>query len=117
MLFFGLLAFLKSFPVIKENELVIGMIFNGLLSIGLLGSPHIFWLTLCLKPMNESQTFITILVLIAFAISSWYFGFIPGGSRPSWGGEPHWEVPAAFIMEWGLACIAYVFFSFFNRES
>ena len=70
------------------------------------------------KPMSRAfQGIIATFVAIAFALLSVYFGFFPGSSRPSWGGQAHWEVPAALLLEWAFALIAFLPFRLARSRS
>ena len=114
-LLFGLLASLKFLIIVRENGL--SAIFSAVMYMALFGSPQIFWLFQYPKPICQSQTVISICVLVAFVMSSLYFGYFPGSGRPSWGGEPHWEVPAAFVVEWATTGVAYLLFWLFRSKA
>lgn len=113
-LLFGLLALLKAWVIVHESGSA--AIVAALMYMALFGSPQIFWAVQSWKPMEPLQAVIAYVVVVLFVASSWYFGFVPGSSRPSWGGEPHWEVPAAFIVEWAAAVVVFVPFWFARRR-
>lgn len=70
------------------------------------GSPQLIWLWLLRKPLLScSQARTALFIVIAFLCTSLYFGSFPGTNPPSWGGEGHFEVPAAFLLEWLISLV------------
>ena len=108
---FGLIASIKFFLIFREsrvNEDLLALFPVALMYTAMFGSPQIFWLLKTRKTMERPQLKIAILVLFLFIISAVYFRFIPGMNRPSWGGEGHWEVVAAFLSEWLITIIFFI---------
>lgn len=107
---FGCLVVLKFYSAIP-GSLSSGMdkILPALMYAALFGSPQLFWLAKCTKPLSgSSQAKVAALLVIAFTLLSVYFGSFPGTRPPSWAGEAHFEVPAALLAEWLVALVAVV---------
>jgi hypothetical protein len=110
---FALLASFKFISIILEKQAFgSAAILPALMFMFMFGSPQIVWLFKCAKTeLTEKQLNLAIVVAALFAGTALNFGYFPGISRPSFGGEYHLEVPAAFIVEWLIAGISLVIFS------
>ena len=90
------LASFKFFAAMSDNAFVPAAI----MFVAIFGAPQLIWLWfLYMRPINHGQTRVVILTLGAFLLSSIFFGYFPGVSRPTWGREGHFEVPAALFLE------------------
>jgi hypothetical protein len=82
------------------------------------GSPQLFWLAQCrTRLLGGAQVVIALIVVVAFTVVALEFGFWPGSAPPRWGGEAHFEVPFAFVLEWLIALLAIVPFRGLARRS
>ena len=89
-------ASFKFFTAISENEFVPAAI----MFTAMFGAPQLIWLWfLRTHPLNDGQIRSAVFTLAAFLFTSVLFGSFPGVSRPSWGGQGHFEVPAALLVE------------------
>lgn len=97
MLAFACLASFKFLAVMSEgSEPLAATVF-----MLMFGSPQLLWVALCFKWMDRpSETRTGAWVAAAFVGTSVFFGSFPGTGTPSWAGEGHFEVPAAFLIEW-----------------
>ena len=108
MLSFGCLAAFKFFAVMSEN----GSVSAALFYTAFFGSPQLIWLFSCGdKSLHKEQLSTPFWVVIAFLLTSLLFGSFPGVERPSWGGEGHFEVPAAFLIEWLVSIVGILVFA------
>lgn len=90
------IASFKFFTAMSESEFVPAAI----MFTAMFGSPQLIWLWfLRAHPLTDGQFRSAVFTLAALLFSSVWFGSFPGVSRPSWGGESHFEVPAAFLVE------------------
>ena len=100
-------ASFKFFAAMSENAFVPA----ALMFAAMFGAPQLIWLWFLRKgPINDDQTRVAHFTLAAFVFSSILFGYFPGESRPTWGGEGHFEVPAAFLLEGLITIIGVVVF-------
>lgn len=113
-LLFALLAAGKAFLVLQENQFT--EYGSALVYMAIFGSPQIYWLLLTIKATTQKQAVIATVVLLLFTFSAWYFGLIPGTASPAWGGEGHFEVPIALLVEWLIAGLFFVPFLFFRAR-
>ena len=82
---------------------------SSLMFVALFGSAQLFWLFQTRKPFSGVlQPAFALLALCASAFVMHAFGFFPGGRPPAWGGDAHFEVPVALILEWGIATGLYL---------
>ena len=89
-------ASFKFFDAMSENEFIPGAI----MFTAMFGAPQLIWLWfLRTRPLNDGQIRSAAFTLTAFLFTSVLFGSFPSVSRPSWGGEGHFEVPAALLVE------------------
>ena len=94
-------ASFKFFAAMSENAFVPAAI----MFTAMFGAPQLIWLWFLRKrPLNEGQVRAAVFTLGAFLFYSIFFGYFPGVSRPTWGREGHFEVPAALFLE-GLTTI------------
>lgn len=94
---FACLAGFKFVAVLGEGSNVLA----ASVYAAMFGSPQLLWVLLCRKPLRTGpQRRTALLVAAAFLGTSVYFGSFPGTQPPRWGGEGHFEVPAAFVVEW-----------------
>jgi hypothetical protein len=107
---FACLAGFKFHSVMAEDpSLDFARVAAALLYAALFGSPQLFWLAKCGRMLRGSaQAKVAVWVAVVFALLSIYFGSFPGTQTPSWAGEAHFEVPAAFLVEWFVALVALV---------
>lgn len=71
----------------------------------LFGSPQLLWLLKARRVLSPGQAIVAVAVTITFILTAIYFGSVPGSRPPSWGGEGHFEVPAAFVVEWVIGLV------------
>jgi hypothetical protein len=86
---FGCLVAFKFYCAIPGGlSLGLDKVLPALTYAALFGSPQLFWLAKCRKPLSgSSQGKVAVLVAIAFTLLSVYFGSFPGTQPPSWAGE------------------------------
>jgi hypothetical protein len=115
---FALLASFKFISIILEKQsFSSASILPALMFMFLFGSPQIAWLLKCRKTgFTVNQLIPAIFAVVFFVGTSIYFGYFPGTSRPSWGGEGHFEVPVAFAAECVIAVFTLVFFNLASKE-
>lgn len=106
---FAVLASFKFFSVLWEKGGISpDLIFSALIYTGMFGSPQLFWVYQCRKTFgNYSQLIAALVALVGLTALSTYFGSFPGSQRPSWGGEAHFDVPVALLVEWFFALFAW----------
>ena len=89
-------ASFKFFAAMSDNAFVPAAI----MFVGMFGAPQLVWLWFLHKrTINNGQIRAATFTLLAFLFSSVFFGYFPGVSRPTWGREGHFEVPAALLFE------------------
>lgn len=77
--------------------------------VSIFGSPQIFWLLKCVATnMTTKQLWTGTELVAVFVISSVYFGYFPGTSPPSWGGDARFDIPAGLAIEWVIATLALI---------
>jgi hypothetical protein len=109
MLAFVCLAALKFIAVISSDGANVSA---ALFYAAMFGSPQLIWLWILRKPpLSHGQAKTATSIVIAFLFTSFYFGSFPGTTPPTWGGEGHFEVPAALISEWLISLIGIFVFT------
>ncbi len=89
----------------------------ALLLAAFLGSPQLAWARACCGPViSSAQKFIAAIAVASFTGTSIAFGSFPGVERPRWGGEAHFEVPAAFAAECLIAAVLLLVFKVVGRK-
>ncbi len=83
-----------------------GSLVPALVFLLMFGAPQLPWVLVCSKPQpSRFRTQVTLFVALVFLGTSVLFGYFPGVTRPAWGGEGHFEVPAALLVE-GVVSVA-----------
>lgn len=102
LLAFACLAGFKFLACLSDG----GSVVPALVCLFMFGAPQLPWILVCSKPRpSRFRTRVTLLVALVFLCTSVAFGYFPGVGRPGWGGEGHFEVPAALLVE-GLVSLA-----------
>ena len=102
---FSVLCLFKGVGVIQESRYSwYEAMLPAIAFAAMFGSPQLAWALACRRALfSGSQVLIASFAVVAFVITSVFFGTFPGVERPSWGGQEHWEVPIALAVEWLIA--------------
>lgn len=97
VLFKGLLV-AEGKPISFNSDTLLAMLIYG----AMFGSPQIYWALRVRSMASVRQLSFASSAVVLYFILYAYFGFFPWQEPRVWGSE-HWEVPAAFIVEWAVA--------------
>lgn len=105
MLAFACLAGFKFLAVFSgEGSLVPALVF-----LLMFGAPQLPWVVVCSAPRpSRFRMRVTLLVACVFLCTSVLFGYFPGVAPPAWGGEGHFEMPAALLVEGAVSLVGLV---------